>query len=247
MYIYGVHLPGVVKHFAPPLSKLSDKTRERLRKFDNELGRPSSSKQGSRMNAVEIWPELSAYFCHNLRTYTLLYVVADKYCVDGLKKSASIAFKELLCDCWNTSRLLEVIELVYSMTGDGSRRFRNPLTKGLAELIDLLTKDTRFNSLVRSNAYLGAELLQMTAIPRCRPARESEAIFFCPWYKCRKNVATRTEAYGIVVCKKCYDDSIPSCHLLEAKKRMWEDEETEEGFVVEDESPEMDSDPESIV
>jgi len=95
-----------------------------------------------------------------LRNNVLVYSIADKYGIDGLKNYARNQFERLQSsETLDKSVLLETAALVYDVTRGDDRALRELITARLTRALDILAGDEEFRQLCQSNGELCYDML----------------------------------------------------------------------------------------
>ncbi len=74
----------------------------------------------------------------NLIIHTMVYALADKYFVKGLKELALEKFEKETERYWDTEEFLQAVKMVYTSTGDGDRELRDAVLRTLHQRNSLL-------------------------------------------------------------------------------------------------------------
>lgn len=117
---------------------------------------PETSSSGSDSEEVDE----STLRRGQLRNNVLVYSIADKYGIDGLKNYARNQFERLQSsDKLDKSVLLETAALVYDVTRGDDRALRELITARLTRSLDILAGDEEFRALCQSNGELCYDML----------------------------------------------------------------------------------------
>lgn len=170
-------------------------------------------------------PEVSAFHCVELLNLAKLYELADRRLVPILADKTSQQFANLLCDCWSSPAILEVIDFVFSYIREGTA-IRNALELGIRKRQDLLRKEPKFRDLIRSCPE-AAIFLALVEKPGCS-CKYYAGLVYCSSFRCRANVVHKlsNRMKEIRTCKECKDRSVH-----EVKTRMWPQEEGQYGLM----------------
>lgn len=235
-YMYNRTYKALTKDFTPPLSDLRglDQGAPDGSRSEELLAIPSRSRGHKLSSAQHIkyandnryhdpLPEQSAFHCVVLLQHAKTYTLADAYLVSKLAKEACQAFANLLCDCWNSSDILGVIEFVMSSVREGSD-LRKVLEIGLLERADMLVREPKFAAVVRTSRDLAIFFALMDR-DRCK-CKYNSGFVYCSFYKCRRNVQHRllNRLSDVKRCNNCRTAEFTS----QERSRMWPHEGAED-------------------
>ncbi|KAM4065565.1 BTB/POZ domain-containing protein [Hirsutella rhossiliensis] len=78
---------------------------------------------------------------HHLRVHAMVYALAEKYSVDGLKDLAMRKFEQEVGKHWDSDDFIQAAEYAYTSTVEGDRGLRNLVVKTFEEHHSLLRKE----------------------------------------------------------------------------------------------------------
>ena len=236
MHIYGTPYLDIVAKFALPLtySSMTPSTPVPLLAGTGEKSEDFLLNPGLKMKRFSACGQdpsraMADYHCNNLEIHLRMYAIGDKYCIRALKTDARSAFRTLLNECFNSPKMLDIIELVFALTGPSSKGFRAPLIHGISRRADLFNEHRRFRNMVRKYSDLGAELSQTLPLPEFQPApADRRGVMYCRYHQCRRNVQTKkAKTLGTRVDKCLYCDNHTT--VIAAKQTLWPGEPVDDG------------------
>jgi hypothetical protein len=140
---------------------------------------PDLPKRDNFVNASQNQPtEVSAsdsleYNPHSLVTNAQMYIIADKYEIEALKKLASAKYEEVVRMCWNTFEFSESARLIHENTMESDRTIKDVIEQAESDNINALLDRGEFTALLNGNGELATRILKCVAA-RKKSANVSE-------------------------------------------------------------------------
>ena len=96
----------------------------------------------------------------SLITNAKVYIIADKYDVQALKKWAATKYKEVLPKSWNNSAFTESARIIYDNTPETDWMLRDVIVQGVSENVNRLLDRGEFVDLLKSHGTFAADVLR---------------------------------------------------------------------------------------
>jgi hypothetical protein len=144
---------------------------------------PDPAKEGNFVDASQnVATEVSAndgseYNPHSLVTNVQMYIIADKYEIEALKKLASAKYEEVVRMCWNTFEFSESARLIHENTVESDRTIKDVIEKAASDNINALLDRGEFTALLNGNGELATRILKrVTASKESANVSEAESL-----------------------------------------------------------------------
>lgn len=126
-----------------------------------------------------------------------VYIIADKYEIEALKKLACLKYKEVLLNTWNTSNFSESASHVFENTVETDRTLRDVIVQVASDNIRALLDRGEFVDLLKRHGDIGAEIMRKV-VSRYDPV-EVHSMYPSgdeQWGESKKKRRTRKESVG---------------------------------------------------
>ena len=122
-----------------------------------------------------------------LLTNTRVFVIADKYDIQGLKQLATKKYKVAVPNAWNCTEFFGSLRLLYEETLESDRLLKDVAVKTAGKHVKDLVDRGEFAALCRLNGELGFEILRAsltikTCCPSCQGYGSVETYDNATWY-----------------------------------------------------------------
>lgn len=89
-----------------------------------------------------------------------VYIIADKYEIEALKKLACLKYEQVLSNTWNTSNFSESASHVFENTVETDRILRNVIVQVASDNVMALLDRGEFVELLKRHGDIAAEILR---------------------------------------------------------------------------------------
>ncbi|TVY90574.1 hypothetical protein LAWI1_G002952 [Lachnellula willkommii] len=141
-----------------------------------------------------------------LLTNARVFVIADKYDIQGLKQLATKKYETAVPNAWNCAEFVGSLKLLYEETLESDRVLKDVAVKTAGKHVNDLVDRGEFAALCKVNGELGFDILKASLTAKTLPAKNcGPSTPSCP--TCQRNFFVKTvgfEGDGFY-CKACDD------------------------------------------
>ena len=101
-----------------------------------------------------------AYDPASLLVNANVYIIADKYEIEALKKLACLKYEEVLSDTWNTSYFSESASHVFENTVETDRILRDVIVQVASDHVKALLDRGEFVEMLKRHGDISAEIMR---------------------------------------------------------------------------------------
>lgn len=103
--------------------------------------------------------EVTAYAPQALLINAQVYIMAEKYEIEGLKQLACTKYKEVLPSTWNSTLFSRTASLVYEKTVETDRMLRDIIVQGASDNLKLLLDRGEFVEMLKSHGDIATDIM----------------------------------------------------------------------------------------